>query len=418
MQSNIKKNIELLLNIIYSKKISHNIGPTPNFSDEPNVFFYSALIKSPFKTLENNGMVETAGLSFASKELALIKCLGESIERYCFLNYKYHSRIYKSFDQIKECALDPATIKGSHSREKNMFWVEGFNLTKKTKCYIPSQLILENSKGEFHLSQPDITTGAAGGFDHTSTLLRGIYEVIERDAFMTIFLNKINAPMINLKKLDNKYVAKILKLVERYNLQLNVFDISNDLKIPVFLNILTDKTGIGPAIACGLSSGLKVNEAIIGSITESFITRVWIRKKLIEINYKIPDIKPEKINTFTQRALYWSSINKFKELDFLLFQKPFLVPKNTFSGSKEKELLSVIEMLGKKGHDVYYVDITHSKIKKSGYRVYKIIIPTLQPLYLNESEKKGCIREKRLKEVLSFFGKKKGYINTTPHPFM
>ena len=75
-------------------------------------------------------------------------------------------------------------------------------------------------------------------------------------------------------------------------------------------------------------------------------------------------------------------------------------------------------MLGKKGHDVYYVDITHSKIKKSGYRVYKIIIPTLQPLYLNESEKKGCIREKRLKEVLSFFGKKKGYINTTPHPFM
>ncbi len=76
----------------------------------------------------------------------------------------------------------------------------------------------------------------------------------------------------------------------------------------------------------------------------------------------------------------------------------------------------LINNLIKKRFRIYYKDITLDVFKKCGLRVYKALMPQLQPLYLNEQQKE--IRYDRLKAVAKYFELKEIIVNKIPHPFL
>lgn len=407
--------INALLSDSEVNKIIKDIWMKSSYHDEPRFFLCSSIlnIKSPYE-------ISAAGLSFASSHVAILKCVGETIERYCTYSYRKSSIIFSSYDSIEGYALDPGLFEDdSRLRKGKLGWIKGFNLTDNINSFIPAQLVYLNYKKaneEIQLPQPNVSTGAAGGFDHASTLLRGIYEVVERDSFMNIYLNKISAPKIDLNSLNDKIIKKILASCERYGLEVNVFDITTDLGIPTFVSLVIDKSGIGPSVSCGAKASLRANEALVGGVTESFLTRGWIRTELLKTKLKQPKHITVKPAALLQRGLFWSSPRKIELLDFLLKQPTMSVNYSDFKGDAEEELARVVSILKKKGHTVYYTDITLPNFKKVGYLVYKVIIPTLQPLYLDEGYK--ILRLNRLKETAIFFGKKKFSLNRVPHPFL
>lgn len=123
-----------------------------------------------------------------------------------------------------------------------------------------------------------ISTGAAGGGSLTAALTRGIFEIVERDSFVIAYLNKIRFPKVSLDSVKDEYVQFLLEMLKRYRLAIHVIDITNDLKIPCFLSIIVNKTGIGPAVSTGLKCHLDPIEAITGSIEEAFNVRTWTRQ--------------------------------------------------------------------------------------------------------------------------------------------
>lgn len=38
----------------------------------------------------------------------------------------------------------------------------------------------------------------------------------------------------------------------------------------------------------------------------------------------------------------------------------------------------------KKGYEIYYADVTLPLLKRVGYKIVKVVIPGLQPFYMNE----------------------------------
>src|SRR5690606_28974937 len=118
-----------------------------------------------------------------------------------------------------------------------------------------------------------ISTGAAGGFGKDETLLRGIYEVVERDSIMTSYLNKVLLQRVNYLSITNKHILDILTYLKKYWLKVHIFYIRNDLQIPTFMTILEDKTSFGPAIAVGTKTNLNIESALLGSIEEALFTR-------------------------------------------------------------------------------------------------------------------------------------------------
>ncbi len=107
------------------------------------------------------------------------------------------------------------------------------------------------------LSVP-ISTGAAAGGCLASALVRGIYEVIERDAFMISYLNKLENDKVDLEKIPDARITTLLSILNRYRIEGHIMDITSDLGVPTFVTILVDRTGIGPAIHCGLKTSFLI----------------------------------------------------------------------------------------------------------------------------------------------------------------
>ena len=389
-------------------------------------FFYSAIIDDTsnffkvkgYEVSANNSISGGSGISFTSKYQALLKCLCECIERFCNLRFNRIDILYSAYSNLRKNSLDTYIyINNSEIREKKLGWINGVDFLDNKSCYLPAQLIYLGYpiKKEVRLTS-SISTGAAGGFDHETTLLRGIYEIIERDAFMTIYLNKISAKRIDIDKIKNKTIQKILDKCQRYNLELYLFDITNDIEIPSFLTLVIDRQGIGPAIVAGLKSGLNTTEAIIGSLEESLLCRFWLRYEVFKRKSKDFKIDPNKITSTMQRGLYWYPTQMLEKLDFLLRQNPVLIQISNSLSSPKNQLNYIRTIFLKKRIRIFYKDITIDNFRRLGYLIYKVVIPELQPLYLNENEKE--IKINRLKKVSLYFGQKDFHINDIPHFFL
>ena len=86
------------------------------------------------------------------------------------------------------------------------------------------------------------------------------------------------------------------------------------------------------------------------------------------------------------------------------------------SGEKLKRLTKIFS---DKNYELYYKDITISEFKKLNYYIVKVIIPKMQPIYLNE--KYPLLGSDRLYSVpakLGFKNKLEDDLNKYPHPFL
>lgn len=410
-----------------------NIYKIPLYNDEPKIHAYSATYKQ-----KHEGNVDVAsGFSF-DKDVALMKVLGEGIERYCLEHYYPDNLVFGRSEEIKLNHLDPLKIasfslKQLKKKELNRFrisekskfgWIKGTSLNKRKDILIPSQLIIFNYKilgNEPQILFP-MSTGAAAGSSLEDALYRGICEIIERDAFMINYLNKLNSPRLDLSSLNDTVINEIMEIYDRYGLELVVIDLTTDLKIPAFAAITLDKTGFGPAVSMGLKAGFDIKETIIGAIEESLMTRSWERDKFIYGNSLKNQNSRKEDDGISEKAHYWFSVSKIKYLNFWLKNKNISrISSGTLTVKPENMVDKAIELLYEKGMEVLYVDIADRKIKKYGFTVVKVIVPQLQQLYLDE--RYPYLGGKRLYMApvdMGFLKKPKheDQLNKIPHPFL
>lgn len=402
------------------RKLISELYYSPSLPDEAKMHIYQ--LKMDHINNHSDGNIATitaGGYSFSSKEEALLKCLIEGIERYSMVCYRKKNFTKAKYSEFSTEALDPCLYISNKGVQNNYFyWTMGFNLFTGAETFIPAQLVYYSYTSG--LKEPQLTelvsTGGAGGLNHNFTLLQGIYEVVEKDAFMSMYLLKRSCPRINLSSLTLPALAPIIASCERYNLELLLFDITNDLEIPSFLSVLRDKTGLGPAVTFGLKSSLDPARALLGAVEESFHTRPWIKKELFEQKNISSRIIGNKIQTFIDRAVFWLERKRIAQLSFLLDQPYTEMRINTSLLSEEEQLKTVIKLFRSRSIPLFYTLITPDFFQQIGGSVYKVIAPTLQPLYFNE--RKPFINTKRLKMLADYFQLSSSKINTTPHPIL
>jgi ribosomal protein S12 methylthiotransferase accessory factor len=244
-----------------------------------------------------------------------------------------------------------------------------------------------------------LSTGAAGDFDLDNALLRGIYEIVERDAFMIAWLLRVKLPRVDLNLLENRTPVDIAERFRQYRLSPYVFDMTNDLAIPAYLTILRDETGIGPPVTVGLKAGYDRCRAIEGSLLESFSPRPWLRMQAPHAAGMPAFANPLTIDTFSKRAAYWRKPSALKSLEYLTAQQPQRIAAAPDKGPES--LSGTVQRLKNFGYDLWYVPLSNEVLESTGYQVVKVVAPGLQPLYLKEADKE--VRSERLSRAASFF---------------
>jgi len=418
---NISESLKRIIDISNNYDLIKEMSMVKEFSDEAknNIFYILLNNNSPLfeknKISNPKNKVEAGGISFSSREEALAKCIGEYVERFSSFFYEKKSFVYKSHDELKN-SINPRFFQDKKDIEKKKFyWAKTIRLSDKSEYFLPAHLVfLDYFTEDFMNLTVSMSTGAASATDIPTALLRGIYEVIERDTFMTTYLTKARVKRIDVSTIHNKKVQFIHSQSKKYQFELFLFDITNDFGIPSFLSILVDQTGIGPGILIGTKTSLNVIEAIIGSMEEAFMGRVWARVMIQKRKSNNLTIKGERIKTKEQRALFWSNPRMINKLDFLFREKENAFRNKNYPTSVEESLAIVVQKIQKKGFEIYYRDITHKIFKSSKFVTVKTFIPGMQPLYLDEGQKVLVL--KRLNDVSKYFKQKVLEINEVPHP--
>lgn len=431
-EKNDREAFRLMLDITNPKnKVISAVTRIINYNDEPKLFHigYKFRVSSKISDTENYEDY-TGGISF-NKRKAYMKALGEVIERYCLAIYKEKDFKGFSYKKINNLAVNPKDFssftkeqlntkefKDFRFDEKTKFkWLKGFSIFERKEKCLPAQLIYVPYifSNEPVIRLP-ISTGAAAGTSLSGALYRGLCEIVERDSFMIYFLNRISPARIDFSDCKNKEINKILNYIKRYELEILIFDITTDVKIPTVLSIITDKTEIGPAISLGLKTDLNIRKAIIGSIEESLQSRSWIRDEM----YNKKKTKDKFKDIIIERGLYWSKKERIKKLDFLLKtrkSKNYNKYKINTIQDARKKLGVVLEELKKANVNIFFSDITVPFIKKNGFFVVKVLADKMQPLYLDEKYKYlGGERLISIPRLLGYKAPKK--LNNDIHPFL
>ena len=400
-----------------------------SYCDEPYLEQYVSTLKI------NNNIESGTGVSFNNKT-ALYKSVYESIERSCLYldNNQKKQFIYSSINKLNKDYLNPMDIKCFSNNQidnnpnqlkilkNNKFlWINGKDLYKNKNVLIPIQLVfLVNNKKEKIIQQP-MSTGAACGINLNDAILKGIFEVIERDAFMIHYLTKTCGELIDFSM--NKRLIKIQKYFQKYNLELYLINLCTDLGIYTVLSLIIDRTGLGTPLSAGMKTGLDPYKCAISAIEEACMGISFSRNDLIK-KMKNPKVN-SNINSMHQRSLYWSDIKKLKYIDPWIKNKrkiKFNKMRNLSTKNIDKDLNFVTNILKLNKYDIYYVNIKKDLFSKFGnFEVIKVIIPSLQSLYLHESYK--CLGNNRIYEVpvkLGYYNKplREGQLNQIPHFFL
>lgn len=423
------------LNLVNSTKGPiFSLNRYPRYNDEPYTYQYGAWHGIGYSL--NNEIVEySGGISF-DKHKAIIKALGEGLERYCLSCYKREDLIYdvedrvnnsipiKSFVGVSEKQMENPQYNIFKSGYLNKFWwTKGYSLTQNRFVSIPAQLIYVpyEYKNEAVIRLP-ITTGAALGSTLLGAVSRGLLEVIERDAFMIYYLNKLNPPHINMDNGFDKRLKVISDTFRKYNLELHVLDITTDVPVTSIMAIIIDKTGWGPAVSVGLKASVDFFQGVLGAIEEAEQVRIWIRDEMF--NKQSNKNSTKKINGFInleERGLFWAKVGAEKHLSFFFknsdsipFSKPQKIKRiNTFE--------HLIDYFTANKIEVAYKEVTQPEVRKQGFRAVKVVVPSFQPLFLTEDIKYlGSDRLRKVPFILGYRDRPtlESEFNDYPHPFL
>jgi len=421
---NLKKLITILDNTSFIKRIQH----LPSWNDDPRLHrFICELAINQYDGSGRPPDPSSNGTSI-NKNLAIIKAVCEGWERFSLAYYSLKEFTFGSYaefinktriiDPKRFCFFSKQQLKESnlnsfsYDHKEKYYWTEANELTSNIQYLVPAQLIYcpYNYVNEKVIMLP-ISSGAALADDHETALYKALCELLERDAFITTYLLSVTPCRINLEQVSLK-VATHLTSFRKFNLNVELYYLKTLVKIPTILSVITDNHPTSPAIAIGLKTDFDIDNAILGAIDEAYQVRSWQRFCLVTQNFRSENYT-EKANL--QRALFWSNPRNSYLLDFIRKSATEVSLKkiSTSKLSSRLKLLKLKRLIKSSNINIYYKDVTHPELAKSGIKVIKCISPDLHPHFIDENYPYygGSRLEKLKKET----GNK---INLIPNPFL
>ena len=350
---------------------------------------------------------------------ARLAATGESIERYCAgiiklpLKSKNDINKNKMIDAENWCLFTDKQRQmvnfpfGNIYSDKCLF-TNVYNFQDNTEMWVPSPFVTLRDDYKTGIST---SSGLAAGPTAKHALLRGIQELIERDALMYTWMHSVQARSL---KIPEKYQ----KSVDKLSGEIWAFDITPDYSpFPV----IAVAGGIMKRGKWRYSLGLACRETWTAALDKAFLE--WNQGVLFAGIYeKYVDtsniLNSGQINTFDEHAVfyslhpeYWYDLPMFKNRN-----KIFDVSKKGRKMSTDQALLAIKNSLQKNNIRLYYRDLTTIDAYQLGIRVVRATSPDLAPIFAHQTWPLIGKMKDRLYSRYDWAPKNLNFPNLMPHP--
>jgi ribosomal protein S12 methylthiotransferase accessory factor len=337
-----------------------------------------------------------AGLTI---QRAYAATIGECAERYASCVVHPEDLIHGSFDELRRLGHSPIAperwaLFADHQydalpfapfrRDTTIAWARAESLTRAEDCLVPASLVYLCEPEMFGEPEqtigPAVSTGAACARTRSVALLRGLCEVIERDAFIIMWRNRLSVPRL---RIDSRSAIHALfnDAFVRPGLQFKLFYTTLDLSVPSFFGMLTDSRGASPRTIVGGAAHLDPCEAAIKTLTELVQGLKWMES----FEGRTFSVEPGFVNvrSFHDRVLLYASNDVPEAFRFLLDGKDEIELSSIASLETEDsraDLRRLYELIRGQDLEAVALDLTPVDVAACGLHVTKAMIPGCQPI--------------------------------------
>jgi len=372
-------------------------------------------------------------------EVVFSQALGEFLERYFLSLYRRDTFLRASPSILKRKkfnCIDLDLIAGFSEKQKNKIsryrwdeesifsweWVE--RIATKEKVLAPAQLAYWTyipEEREPRLRETN-TNGAGGYFSREGAILSGLYELIQRDAFVIFWLNSISPPKVDPATVPSEEFQELYQASIRYGFKVHCLNITSDIGIPVFAVVIEDETKNWPRLSIGMGCNIDPLKAVNRAFIEAWSIYDWLRPlapyflKESYIPFSDSNIgQSERCRLFANPLFYEKVSFLLKGPLYSFGDSMSVVPAFISEKEEMNHLVKHIEGFGE-GYQVYAFEAKSSILSIVEYHSVRVIVPKLVPLYLHEIH--APLGAKRLKEAPLRIGLHPAEeFNPIPHPF-
>ncbi len=365
-----------------------------NERSDPEVFVVAGRISDAQKYGIPTAVIGSgsgAGLDFRS---AFMAATGECLERYALSIIHPEDLIFGSYQKLSNEGYNIVSPKTWSLYDKSQYdsiafapfyddtpisWVCAQSITSKNIKLVPASMVY--IPYEFFFPKEDekivtvaISTGAACATSYAEALLKGVCEIIERDAFMIAWRNRLNLPRVKIDANSSIYSVYQNKL-SRSGLEYVIVSTTLDLGVPSFFGFVIDNRSEPPGIVAGGACHPDPSQAVLKTLLELVQGLKW--KDYVE--HKPTNVEQgfSNIRSFEDRVRLYAFNDMRHSFEFILETKevPLSMIPSFDCGSHRSNLDNCISILRKHELEVLALDLTPIDIQQCGYVITKVLAP-------------------------------------------
>jgi ribosomal protein S12 methylthiotransferase accessory factor len=378
-----------------------------------------------------------AGAAEPTQAAAVAATLGEAAERYALLQYPAELPLATA-DELPGAA-EPERFTPFHRRQlrtpgfpfrrfdrtSRVRWVEATMISSGERVFVPAQLVWLQAEPPPNETPIGFATssGTASAETRAEATLRATLELIERDAFMITWSNRLSLDRLSWAN-DPDAAAYAAERFDPTGLTYAAVDLSAFLGVPSVLGVVRGPRGEAP-LGIGAASASTARRAWRKALGEAFSVRTSASLFVSSCASARPDFGPdyESVRTFEDHVHLYAfddTIGRCAFLDSSDRVRSLTTVESLPGVTAVEQLAALAEHLRRRRIDVFVVDITPLDLRELGICVMRAVSPDLCPLdvvhrvrFLGPARLRTAPVESGMRAHPRSFAE----LNPDPHPF-
>ena len=318
------------------------------------------------------------------------------------------------------------------SEDKSYRWRRVVNLADGLDYYLPEQVMYYDAQmvsGEKRFMY-ETSNGCAMGGTYEEAVVYAMLELVERDAFMMHWYNRIAPKQLDISGVKNDYLRDVVRYMTCIGYEIRVMDITMETGIPAIWVAAIDRNYHGK-MKCYNAAGAHINpeKALEGALVE-VATSIGIYDRMIRsgrLDEQLEKLKghPEAVIGIEDHVFFYALEENFHNIEpyYLNEQKvDFTERFRDWYGREDRTFtLDQFAERFRKYHRDIYVGVLESKVNRElGLWCVKAVVPSMLTMTFGVKNQRLNLDRIRKGAVAAGIADREipeEEINVTPHPF-
>jgi ribosomal protein S12 methylthiotransferase accessory factor len=357
-------------------------------ADEPRLHGFACELASAARTTGVSA-VDYAGSAHVHATKARAASLGEALERYS-ATYAPTGLPVASAAQLGPQAVAPESFALFHERQHGpgfpfapftrstrVTFVEGFSLADGGRAFLPAQLgYLRHDDVEPKIGYSTSNVLACGP-TLAEAVLAALLEVVERDAMMLVWANRLSLPRLTwiddstLRDMDRRAFAVT-------GLRYTAIDTSIFFGVPAAIGVVHGAPGDRAALGIGAGCAPTISDTWRACFGEAFAVHRWLRGLLAD-DPAVPE-RAEDVRSLEDHTLFHGTPGRADAVAFLEAssdERSTMDVPDVPGGAPGEIVAEIVRRLDARGVTAYAVDVTSPDVEELGLKVARVVAPQL-----------------------------------------